>query len=250
MIKHPYRHILLLLLVATLPMPVLAASFDVAPIKVYFDPQKKVENLRITNLTEESVSIQLSAFDWRQDADGRDVYESTEELVYFPKIFLLEGKKQKLIKLGFQNSGELRNEKTLRLYVEELPQAIKEKSPTLHVALKVGLPIFIAPDVPAKKEGRIDNARVSHGKFEVAVANPGNVHFQVTKVNITGYDAGGNDFYKDELNGWYILAGMTRTFSLAIPADECRKLARATVEISTQEFTLKDEVSMENKTCE
>jgi fimbrial chaperone protein len=240
-----YFFVLLLLII---PFNTYAGSFDIVPVRIIFDSNKKVEDLKIKNETSEKVTIQLKAYEWLQDEMGKDTYSSTEDLVYFPRVFTLEGNEERRIKIGY-NKKPSNVEKTFRLFLEELPQAVTSSTPQLRVAVKMGVPIFVIPVNKTKEAGAIEKAELLNGKVHLLIKNKSNVHFIVKTVKVLGMDSSGNTVLTLKKNGWYLLANGSASYSLDIPEDICQRLKEITVEVETDNFTLKDKFSVDPKTC-
>jgi fimbrial chaperone protein len=243
-----YIFFLLILFALTLPSGLYAGSFNVLPVKVHLSKDHKTENLKVKNESTDKVTLQVSAFEWSQDETGKDTYRPTEELVYFPRIFTLEGNEERLLKLGYQKSFPP-SEKSFRIYLEELPEPQKgQEPPTLKVTLKMGIPVFISPLRP-HKEGRIEKTSISKGMVTVLIRNTGNAHLFTKNIKITGVDSSGNDILTASRTGWYVLSGKTKSFPLELPKDKCKALGRIRIAVETDTFTLNDEVGMDAAQC-
>ena len=95
---------------------------------------------------------------------------------------------------------------------------------------KMGVPVFVEPAATVSKAA-VANLSLSKGKLAFDVGNAGNVHFVAAKVLVRTLGAGGQVLNTDELQGWYILAGTTRRFELAIPPKFCDKAKSFAVEV-------------------
>jgi fimbrial chaperone protein len=242
------KNFFLFLLLIIIPSNTYAGSFNVVPVKIIFDSNKKIADLRIKNETSEKVTIQLRAYEWLQDEEGKDTYSPTEDLVYFPRIFTLEGDQERRIKIGYDKKPS-NVEKTFRLYLEELPQAVTSGTPQLRVAIKIGMPIFVLPVNKIKASGAIDKVALLKGKVALLVKNKSGVHFFVRTIKMIGMDSSGNTVLTSTKKGWYLLANGRASYSLDITEDTCQRLKEITIEIETDTFTLKDKFSVDPKTC-
>lgn len=121
----------------------MAGSFTVTPIKLYLSKERKTTTIRVKNNAKEKVTVQVRGVSWSQDEDGKDRFEPTKEIVFFPKIFPLEPEEERILCLGYQ--GEWPGvEKTYRIFLDELP--VKRPGKTgLKMALSIGIPVFISP---------------------------------------------------------------------------------------------------------
>ena len=70
------------------------------------------------------------------------------------------------------------------------------------------------------------------------VQNDGNVHFGLQGVKVRGMDASGQALFEKQLEGWYVLAGSPRTYSVAVPAEKCSKLKTIVIDAQTDVSSL------------
>jgi hypothetical protein len=69
------------------------------------------------------------------------------------------------------------------------------------------------------------------------------------KLTVTGTAAGGEEIFRHDLNGWYLLAGSERTHAVAIPPEICPQLRRVTVTFAGDGLTLERSVETEAAAC-
>jgi len=100
------------------------------------------------------------------------------------------------------------------------------------ILTKMGIPIFVAPQ-KGYAEAKIEAARVENGKLAFDVRNSGNVHFSLEGVKLHGMGSNGESLFDRQLDGWYVLAGTPRTYSVEIPAASCSKLKKIVIEAQT-----------------
>ena len=162
----------------------MAANFSVDPVNIYFDPGQKTGLLTITNYSDENLTLQLTAFLWKQDEDGKDKYVPTDDIILFPKILTIGKSEKRLIRIGIQiPPGQV--EKTYRIYLEEIPRPEQSESggAVLRTVMKVGVPVFLSP-IKKRTEGAIDRIDLSKGNLSISVHNTGNCHFIIKKVTV------------------------------------------------------------------
>jgi fimbrial chaperone protein len=125
-------------------------------------------------------------------------------------------------------------EKTYRIFFEELPPLVKAEVPgaSVRILTKMGIPIFVMP-VKSRSDAAIQAAAVSGGKVTFDVQNRGNVHFSVQGVKVSGFGADGARLFDRQLEGWYVLPGVPRSYEVEIPKDVCSKVKRLEVEALT-----------------
>ena len=230
------------------PFYAVSASFDIQPIKIFFNARTRAEKLLIRNQSDGDLSLQVKAFRWVQDKEGNDVYEDTADIVFFPKILTMHKDEEKIIRIGI-NSTSGQTEKTYRVYVEEIPiNSVLPEGATVRVILKVGVPVFMNP-VRTDAKGDITSFLVQDGKARFKISNEGNLHFIVTSLHVKGRDNQGNEVFSKEFGGWYLLGGASRTYETAIPVDICNKLSTLDIAGKTDRFTLNSSTPVSKRMC-
>jgi P pilus assembly chaperone PapD len=76
----------LVLMLLILPPVSYAGSFGVTPIRLDLDRATKTGAIKISNDADDTLQVQMQAFEWSQDAEGKDHYEASADLIFFPKI--------------------------------------------------------------------------------------------------------------------------------------------------------------------
>ena len=201
--------------------PAFAGSFQVVPIKLFFDAKAQTAVLNVTNKGEEKATIQLEALEWNQNVNGEDQYAQTKEIIFFPKILSVEKGEEKIVRIGYQGRSPGTKEKTYRLYLAELPIS-KPGETTVKMLLRLGLPIFISPTKPILKSA-IEKVALFDGAIGVTVKNDGNQHVLVNKIKATALISPDTETFSKEITGWYVLAGASRTFYMEMPREACEK---------------------------
>jgi fimbrial chaperone protein len=242
--RFPLR--LLAALVLLLPVTALAGSFKVVPIRLYLDARSKTTIVKVTNDGAEKVTVQLEAKVWGQGPDGRDVYTDTKDIVFFPKIADIEKGEERIIRVGYKGkpSG---NERTYRLFIQELP-VTKPGEVALKFALRFAVPVFVAATNEVR-ERSIESAELKDGRVHVKVKNGGNTHFIVSKVRATGLNGSGKEVFNSETGGWYVLSGITKTYSVDVPEAECMKASAIKVGIEVERVLMDSELSVDKRGC-
>ena len=216
-----------------LPIIAVAGSFTVIPIRIYLTEKKKTESLKIKNNGASKVTVQIESFLWGQDKDGQDIQEPTKDLIYFPKILEIGPNEERIVRLSYSGNWPV-TEKTYRLYVREIP--VSEKGVTgLSMALRIGLPVFISPP-QEKGEFDIEEAKTVENALQVRVRNLANHHIMVKKITVLGLDAAGKTAFTNEIAGWYVLANVSKLFSMDLSPDDLK--AAKTLNVLVQSETM------------
>jgi fimbrial chaperone protein len=211
---------LFILLLAGLPSGVFPASLKFVPMSILLDSEPMRGALTIINSGEEKVIVQLQLMRWVQDGQGSDVYEPTKDLVFYPQIVSIAAGKEGTVRVGYDQPGPPSGERSYRLFVQELPVK-KPGEKVVRIALRVGIPVFIAPRNP-RPVLSYENTRIADGQLQVMFKNSGNAHSVIQKISVTGLDEAGKEVFAKEVSGWYVLPGVSRAFPVEVAPGECQ----------------------------
>ncbi len=225
-----------------------AASFNVQPIRVFLNGSRPTGALKIRNISNRLLSLQLNAVEWSQDSEGKAGEKPTEEVVFFPKLFTLQKGKTRLIRVGLVNPKAGSKEKTFRIYMRELPLDTESTGTVIKVLLRIGVPVFLAPRVE-KASGTVEGLRVEGRRIVFTVKNSGTVHLRLQRVVVSAFDDKGKKIHSEELAGWYLLSGVRRPFAFDLPADVCRRVKKVAVHIESDKLDIDREGHVPSGAC-
>jgi fimbrial chaperone protein len=233
-----------------LPATSHAGQWRVTPARIFLDREVKSSVITVVNEAEEKVSLQGKAMEWTQDAEGKDVYQDTNDLVFFPRMLLINKGEQKIIRAGMKIPAAAR-EKTYRLFIEEIPQPRKatDDSAQLAVTVRFGVPVFVKP-LKEEVRGEITGASLAKGSVTATLKNSGNIHFRIGTVTLKGTNSQGAETFTTKLDGWYLLADAARNYTLAIPQGKCTETSLIEIVATTDaKLTLKRQLTVEKALC-
>ena len=107
-------------------------------------------SITVRNDGEEPVVVQSSVLAWTQE-DGKDIYASTTEALVTPPIMTIAAGAEQIVRVGLRRPPDPRSELAYRVFLQEVPPPPKPGFTGLQVALRVGLPVFVAPGAPAAR---------------------------------------------------------------------------------------------------
>ena len=223
----------LVFLLVFYPAAAFSGQWRVAPARVFLDREARSSVITIVNEGEEKVNLQCKAMEWTQDPEGKDVYNESKELVFFPRILMVDKGEQRIIRAGIKAPATAR-EKTYRLFIEEIPQPKKGSSDSaqLTIAIRFGVPFFVKP-LKEEAAGELTGLGMAKGIVSASVRNTGNTHFRIIEISLKGKDGKGEETFASKLDGWYLLAGADRIYSSPIPAGKCDTTKQIDITVTT-----------------
>lgn len=228
-------------------MTALAGEWRVAPIRLDLGSDTRSGVISVVNEGTGRFQVQMRAFLWEQDAEGKDLLTETSDLIFFPRIMTFEKPEERILRAGIKIPAAAR-EKTYRLFIEEIPEPKKTEGTNIAVAIRFGVPVFVKP-LQEEPKGEVGSLEISNGECRVTVKNSGNVHFTIEAVNFKGSNHEGEPTFSEKLDGWYLLNGASRVYKTVIPSGECTRTARLDVEIKTNRFVLTGKLDVDKSMC-
>lgn len=225
-------------------------QWRVAPARVFLDREIKSSVITVVNEGDDKVNLQGNAMEWSQDAEGKDVYKDTGDLMFFPRMLSINKGEQKIIRAGMKVPAGAR-EKTYRLFIEEIPQPHKGPADVaqLTVAVRFGVPFFVKP-IKEEVKGELSNAELSKGVVSATVKNSGNTHFRIGTITLKGTNSQGAETFATKIDGWYLLADAVRSYTVPVPKDKCAETAQIEIVVATDaKITLKRLLNVEKAQC-
>ncbi len=235
--------------------PIFAADFQIQPTTLELAGGVKSGAFSVINNGNESINFQVSVKEWTQDANGKDVYEDTKDIVFFPKIMTTGPNEQRAIRIGLKAPLSV-NEKTYRLFVEEIPspkkgQETKEQGKIkagITIAFRFATPIFVKP-LKQQETAVVDKVEMSKGVVKATVKNTGNVHIKVISVTFRGKAADGKELFSKEVAGWYILHGLSVPYETTVPREACEGLATIEVNAKSENLSINGALNVKKGMC-
>jgi fimbrial chaperone protein len=182
--------------------PALASSFNISPIRVELASGRRTEALTLKNADEAPVVVQVHVVAWSQ-RDGVDQFDATHEMLVTPPVLQLPGNGEQIVRVALRGQPDRSQELAYRVVFEEVPQAAPAGFSGLRVALRLSVPIFIAPSV-GKPHADLswELHALPDGQLEVAATNHGSAHSQVTDFELQSSGAALHG-----MTGKYVLPG-------------------------------------------
>jgi fimbrial chaperone protein len=214
------------------PSPLRAAEFSVSPIRLQFEPGARSGVLAVRNSDKRPIRFQLSLVEWTQNENGIDVYKPSDDLIFFPRQFSVPVGDKLITRVG-PKSNPSGSEKAYRLRIEELAEVNPDaKESVINLTITFAVPIFVGK-ADAKPLAVIAPLHLQDGKLRATVQNTGHSQFRIDTLEIAGSDG-----YSEQMGGWYLLAGASRSHDLQIAPEVCRaqKRLNLTVKVGENHF--------------
>lgn len=223
---------LALAIALTAALPARAHDFSVYPLRVDFAPGDRSGAVGVNNVDAQPMRFQLKLVEWTQDAEGKDVYRDSDELIFFPRLFTVAPGEQAVARVGPKRTYTGK-ERTFRLFIEELPDdAEKPKTTGIKFNIRFAVPVFVATQ-GARPQAVIEPLDLKDGKLTALVRNIGSAHFRIESLEVRGENG-----FERKAEGWYLLAGATRQHTLDVPRKACLAAKRLEVKVRAGEQLL------------
>ncbi|MDA8121225.1 MAG: fimbria/pilus periplasmic chaperone [Deltaproteobacteria bacterium] len=230
------------------PLEARGGEWRVSPIRLELGRDAKSGVITVYNEAEEPLQVQMKAYTWTQDGEGKDKYSETGDLLFFPRIMVFGKKEDRILRVGIKMPAA-KNEKSYRLFIEEIPGPRKTDGVNISIAIRFGVPVFVKP---TKEEirGEIGKLAMTKGVLSIPVRNAGNAHFVIRSIVVAGENVKGEKVFSRDIGGWYLLEGASRVHTTEVPKEVCEGLARITAIVSAEPFSLAGELSPDKTMCE
>jgi fimbrial chaperone protein len=163
--------------------PAAAGSFGLAPIRVELSSGHTRGVLTLRNDDNEPVTVEVTSAAWSQ-SDGADRYGPTHDLIVTPPVFIVPAKGQQIVRVALREDAEISAERAYRVFFEEVPAEFSKTFNGLHVALRVGVPVFVAPKAKAAPALVWRAQLTPAGDVQIEARNQGSAHLQVTDFDV------------------------------------------------------------------
>lgn len=191
------------------------ASLSVAPTQLELGPGQRNTSLQVRNTSEQPRNIQVLLLRWTQD--GKDRYEDSNELAYFPKLLTLDAQSSRTIRIGLLQAADGDQEVAYRLAVRELPDLSSSNSP-VNFASQIRVPVFVGGSEDTGTSWAISELKQSGQQFSVTISNQGRQHIRIREISVQAHDADEHAINSLQASGWRVLAGGRYDFTLT-PAE-------------------------------
>lgn len=190
---------------------VLASDFNVSPVLVKLSSASRTAALEVVNNSSEPIVIQSEVMAWSQE-NGISSYQPTTEVLATPPIFTLPADGKQIVRMGMRRDVDAKTELTYRLFLQEVPGPPKPGFKGVQMRLRLGVPVFIDPQVAAAPVLKWRATQDEDGLIKLTLVNVGNAHTQITDFVLRV--AGNENLLAKQAIPFTILAGSSQSWIL------------------------------------
>lgn len=193
-------------------------NLEISPVLVDVSAAKPSMVVTIRNTGAGPMRYQVKAHRWSEDRQGKPTLVPAGDLAVFPELFQLAAGASRKVRVGATVPPE-RIERSWRLVVEELPDAVAQAGQTVVVRTRFAIPVFQAP---VRIETGCDLAleRDTRG-LALVVKNRGTTRAKPISTTVELWDGAGKKLKALDVTPWYVLAGAERAWEVKVPDDLC-----------------------------
>ena len=199
---------LVLLLLVCMPSLTHAGSFSVTPLRIDLSRSETTRVINLHNLEDKPVTVQLQVMAWSHK-DGKDQFTLTRDVIVTPQVFHLKANGLQIIRVGMLRKPDANDELAYRLFIEEIPAPPPADLKGAQLALKITLPVFIAPEKIPSPKIEFQTSVEPDGKLKVSIVNRGQAHAQIQQMTVFAKDKSEKSLASHE-KSLYVLPGQER----------------------------------------
>jgi fimbrial chaperone protein len=210
--------------------PAVSGAFGIFPLRVDLTEAVPSTLVTVKNNSPEPLRMQVTCASWDEDANGKMQLAPTGDIVAFPLALTLQPGESRNVRVGRQTRAST-TERTYRVFCQELPPIRKKgEKPGIRVLTRMGVPVFVPPASP-RREVKLVDATLASGVLSFRIQNTGNVSYLVKNFHVRGLSSSFSAVFDQNVTGWYVLAGHTRSFKVAAQPNVAAHLSALDVEV-------------------
>jgi len=192
------------------------------PIDPKITADEKASELWLENRGESTTLMQVRVFSWQQ-INGREQYQTQQQVLASPPLVRIEPGKRQLVRLIKQTPPAAGQQAAYRVLLDEIPTPQKpgENQAGLNFQMRYSVPLFVYGSglEPDKARPELSWRLVNReGKQSLEITNRGSGHARLSHVSL------GGRVISDSLFG-YVLANSSNVFPLTFPASDRAELS-------------------------
>ena len=187
-----------------------AGTFTISPLRVDFASTTGTAALTVRNEDAQPVVVQAQGLAWSQEG-GQDALTPSRDLLISPAVFTLPPGGSQLVRVALRRAVDPARELSYRITLQEVPQQASPDFTGLQVALRLSVPIFVAPLATAGPQVAWAANVGADGKLSVTARNDGSAHARIHGFAVKTADGAATVFEQPGLA--YVLPGSTRAWT-------------------------------------
>jgi len=192
-----------------------ASTFNISPIRAELGGIHRMDVLTLTNVDDNPVVIEVRVVKWSQN-DGADQLADTRDILATPPVLQIPAHGEQIIRVALRRAPDPGRELTYRIIFQEVPQAAPKDFTGLRVALRLSVPVFVAPTGHEAAAAITWHAEwLADGRLQIDAANAGTGHLQVTDFDVQMAHAAEP---LHAITAQYVLPGSRMHWTLKAPA--------------------------------
>jgi fimbrial chaperone protein len=160
-----------------------AGTVEVSPVIASLSVHHAIQAFTVRNAGDAAVTVQIALMKWQQ-AEGRDVLTSTDDLLSTPPLFVVAPGQSQIVRVGMLHMTPQTSEATYRMLLTEVPAPPQPGFRGLSVTLRLSIPIFIEPTKPSSPMLTWRVMSGSGGNALVDVVNSGSIHAKIFSLSL------------------------------------------------------------------
>jgi fimbrial chaperone protein len=195
-----------------------AGTFSISPMRIELDRKHSVEVLTIHNDEDAPLLVQAQIVAWTQE-NNEDKTAASKDLLVTPPVFQVPPKSEQIVRVALRHTEVADYELHYRLILSEVPPPKQENFVGLSVALRMSIPIFIAPEKSISPDLKWMATWQSNDLVQIEAINQGKAHLQVNDFEVQFGDSGSTHANVSR----YVLPGSRIVWNIKPPANADRK---------------------------
>lgn len=169
-------------LLAGAPIAAAQTGFSIQPLKLNLSGRQKNTSIELTNLTNQTLPIQIKLFSWSQK-NGEQVLEPSRDVFFAPPITNVEANSKQTVRFRLKRGADVDRERSYRLFIEQLPPTNPALAAAMDFRLRFNIPLFVAA-VRYSDPDFLVTATAVEGGLRVRLNNRGKSHVKVKNVAV------------------------------------------------------------------
>jgi len=215
-----------------------AGGLSIWPVQVDLSNDGAVQELQISNPTDETSYVQVMAVEWHEPGQTNNAAH-IDSILAVPPVFELSPNSSQLVRLASRGSLEGGVEHSYRLVITEVPRTAGLVPNTLAIAARMTLPVFVKPEGAAPSPAW-HLAAEETATPELVLVNEGSAHIKINKIKLIGAGDEKASFSTEE--GALVLAGEEERWPLDIELSRLK--GPVTVQAETTAGPLESTISL------